>query len=146
MPKSSAPAKVTSRYHNVSLARIESARMSIDNKCISGAVNGANQRSAFRFVFEFVSQAVDVYVEGILLDLGCTAPTRLDEFFPRGDQAAAAHERFQQLYLLAGKRDLFSVPDGDAAIAVEGETSSLQDGWRGCVSPPRDRTYTGEEN
>src|ERR1700739_3140389 len=104
MPKSSAPAKVTSRYHSVSLARMESARMSIDNKCISSAVNSANQWPALRSVLQLISQAVDIYVERILLDLRRSSPARLDKLLSRSHQPAAAHEHFEEFHLLPRKR------------------------------------------
>src|ERR1700722_919517 len=112
MPNSNAPADVSSRYHSVSLARIESAPMSFADQCVSGTVDGANQWLAFRPVFKFLPEAMDVNVERILFVRCRAAPSRFDELFTRRCQIDSPHQHLEQLHLLAGQGNLFAVPHG----------------------------------
>ena len=80
-------------------------------------------------VSEFGAQAVDVDVEGVLLDVGDVTPAGFDELLARGDEAAAAHEGLEELELLAGEGNLLAVANGDAAAAVEGDSG----GADGCL-------------
>ena len=48
---------------------------------VTGAVDGANEGAAVGVVFELGAEAVDVDVEGVLLDFGEVAPAGFDELF-----------------------------------------------------------------
>jgi hypothetical protein len=116
-------------------------------------VDGSDQRLAgfgglrLGDVFELGAKAVNVDVEGVLLDLGDVAPAGFDELLARSDQACAAHERFEKLELLAGERDVAAVADGDAAATVERDASGAdEDGGLGCAGATGDGTDPGEQN
>jgi hypothetical protein len=87
-------------------------------------VDGADEGTvSVILVPELGAEAVDVDVEGVLLDVGDVAPAGFDELLAGGDEAAAAHEGLEQFELLAGEGDVLAVANGDAATAVEGDAA-----------------------
>ena len=97
---------------------------------VAGAVDGADERTVgVVLVPELGAEAVDVDVEGVLLDVGDVAPAGFDELLAGGDEAAAAHEGLEQFELLAGEGDVLAVADGDAATSVEGDAADAD----GCL-------------
>src|SRR6266550_666955 len=103
----------------MSFARTDRACTLHRHKHVTGSVNCSDQWSSIiGLVFELRTQAVDINVQGIFLDICRHSPIRFDELFASGDQTRTPDQSFEQFKLLPCECNLFPKADRDAAVSI----------------------------
>lgn len=85
---------------------------------IAHAAHGLQQRRART---QLLAQGTHMHVHRAGIPGEVDAPHRIQQLFPGHDQAAVAHERLQQVKLLAGERDVLPVHGDLAAAGIQGD-------------------------